>query len=251
MDYSEGEFTIAKLDLQIHQKTIATLNGVHIADVQWRQGIVQIASISFDTMKIDARDTALFSQWLRELPSDTTTSGLPLAIANSSLEFFEIELPNDQHIQGNLLAATISFNEGVACEALGGALKLDTIETNVHITELYLGKSNSFQVDANSNLGATLLAEVQWNEKGIDCNARVSTTQDFKLSQIPEEWSGFTRGVDLDLEISGPSIDSIITTAQFHHLFFTGTAIAELYYPRYDLKGSLHVHQQAYDSTVL
>lgn len=251
MDYSEGEFTIAKLDLRLQQKTIATLKGVHIADVRWRQGIVQIASISFDTMNIDARDTALFSQWLRDLPSDTTTSGLPLAIANSSLEFFEIELPNDQHIQGNLLAATISFNEGVACGALSGALKLDTIETNVHITELYLGKSNSFQVDANSNLGATLLAEVQWNETGIDCNARVSTTQDFTLSQIPEEWSGFTRGVDIDLEISGPSFDAITTTAKFHHPYFTGTAIAKLNDPRYDLKGSLHVQQQAYDSTVL
>ena len=100
MDYSEGEFTIAKLDLQLHQKTIATLKGVHIAEVGWRQGIVQIASISFDTINIDARDTALFSQWLRDLPSDTTTSGLPLAIANSSFEFFEIELLNDQRIQG-------------------------------------------------------------------------------------------------------------------------------------------------------
>jgi hypothetical protein len=149
------------------------------------------------------------------------------------------------------LAATISFNEGVACEALSGAIKLDTIETNVHITELYLGKSNSFQVDANSNLGATLLAEVQWNEKGIDCNARVSTTQDFTLSQIPEEWSGFTRGVDIDLEISGPSSDAITTTAKFHHPYFTGTAIAKLNNPRYDLKGSLHLQQQAYDSTVL
>jgi len=251
MDYSEGEFTIAKLDLQLHQRTIATLKGVHIADVGWRQGIVQITSISFDTINIDARDTALFSQWLRELPSDTTTSGLPLAIANSSLEFFEIELANNQRIQGDLLAATISFNEGVACEGLSGVLQLDTIETHVHITKLYLGKSNSFQVDASINLGATLLADVQWNEKSIGCNARVSTTQDFTLSQIPVEWSGFTRGVDLDLEISGPSIDSIITTAQFHHLFFTGTAIAKLNNPRYDLKGSLHVQQQAYDSSVL
>lgn len=251
MDYSEGEFKIAELDLRLYQKTTATLKGVHIADVRWRQGIVQIESISFDTISIDARDTALFSQWLRDLPSDTTNEGLPLAVANNSIEFLEIELPNDQHIQGNLLAATISFNKGVACEALSGALKLDTIETNIHITELYLGKSNSFQVDANSNLGATLLAEVQWNEKGIDCNAKVSTTQDFKLSEIPEEWSGFTCGVDIDLDISGPSFDSIITTAQFHHSYFIGSVQAQLNSPRYALQGSLHLRQRAFDSTVL
>ncbi len=78
MDYSEGEFTIEELDLRLYQKTTATLKGVHIADVRWRQGIVQIASISCDTISIDARDTALFSQWLRDLPADTTNEGFLL-----------------------------------------------------------------------------------------------------------------------------------------------------------------------------
>ena len=251
MDYADGEFTMAKLDLRLHQKTIATLKGVSIADVRWRQGMVDVASISCDTVSIDASDTALFSEWLRGLPSDTPTEGFPLAIANNIIQFFEVELPNEQHIRGDLLTSKVSFSEGVACQALSGALTWDTIETNVHITQLNLGKSNAFKMDANINLGATVLCDVQWDEKSIRCDARVSTTQDFKLSQIPAEWGGFIRDVALDLEISGPSFDSIITTAQFYHQYFTGTAIAQLNNPRYNLKGNLHLYQEAYDSTML
>ena len=251
MDYAEGEFSITKLDLRLYEKNIATLKGVRIAEVRWRQGKANIAAISCDTVSIDARDTALFSRWLRDLPSDTNNEGLPLAIANNSIEFLEIELPNDQHIQGNLLAATISFNKGVACEALSGALKLDTIETNVHITQFYLGDSTAFQVDASTDLGAMILGNVRLDENGIRCDAKVSTTQEFKLSQIPEEWQGFINGMDLYVEISGPSFDSLTTKAQFHNPFFTGTAMAKLYNPRYDLKGNIHLHQHAYDSTVL
>ncbi|MEL0026596.1 MAG: hypothetical protein VW775_05960, partial [Schleiferiaceae bacterium] len=181
----------------------------------------------------------------------TTNEGLPLAIANNSIEFIEIELPNEQRVRGDVLASSLSFAEGVSCEAISGSLGFDTIESNVHITQLYLGNSNAFQVDANISLGARMLGDVQWDEKGLDCKVRVNTTQDFILSQIPEEWSVFTRGVDLDLAVSGPSFDSLTTKAQFHHPFFTGTAMAKLYNPRYDLKGNIHLHQHAYDSTVL
>ncbi len=251
MNYADGEFTITKLDLQLYQKTVATLKGVRIADVRWSEGIVYIASISCDTISIDARDTALFSQWLGDLPLDTSTAGFPLTISDSRIEFFEVELPNNQHLKGDLMTSRVSFTQGVKCEEVSGALELDTIESNVHITQLHLGKSNAFKVDANINLGATVLGDVQWDENGIRCNGRVSTSQEFKLSQIPEEWNGFTRGVDLDLVVSGPSFDSITTTAQFYHHYFTGRVTAQLGNPRYDLKGSLHLQQQAYDSTVL
>lgn len=251
MDYAEGEFTMPKLDLRLYQKTIATLKGVRIDDVRWRQGKVNIAAISCDTISIDARDTALFSIWLRDLPTDTSNNGFPLAIANNTISFFEIELPNEQRIRGDVLASTLSFTEGVSCESISGTLGFDTIESNVHIAQLYLGNSNAFQVDASISLGATVLGDVQWDEKGLDCNVRVNTTQDFILSQIPEEWSGFTRGVGLDLAVSGPSGDSITAKAQFYHPFFNGTAIARLNSLQYDIKGNLYLHEQAYDSTVL
>ena len=251
LDYSDGGFTTAKLDLSLNKIKVATLKGVTISEVRWREGVFQIESISCDTIKIEARDTALISHWFRDLPSDKATTGFPLTIANNSIRFLEIELPNDELIRGDLKTSTVSFTEGVACEALSGALKLDSIETNIHITQLNLGKKNAFQVDASINLGVTILGNVQWDERGIRSKANVNTTQDFKLSQIPEEWNGFTRGLVLDLEISGASLDSISTNAQFSHDFFTGSARALLNHAQYELQGSLRLQQQAYDSTML
>jgi len=251
MEYSDGDFFLPKLDIYLHQTKVATLKRVTVSNAGLDAGVIHVESVYCDTLSINARDTALLRNWLRALPSDTSTIDFPISIANNSIKYLEIELVDDKRITGEVNTRLLSFKDGAQCSDLISFLRLDTIETDIHITELNLGKRNSLQFDASSNFGLIIHSDARWNEDEIFCSARVNTSQDFKNSIIPEKWSVFSDDATIDVLIKGTSVDSLTINTQFSHNLFTGAATTKIKDSDYKISGNLTLEQLAYDSTIL